>query len=539
MKYNINLFSGWTLVVLFLLVMNISCEKTAMDINDNPNELTLESADPNYVLNKIQTTFISQHVTLSETTARLVRQRFQFGTYAANAGVATMNGPWANTYNITSNLNLLKQLSEERNLPNHVGMAQVLQAFAYVNLVDMIGEAVYSQAVNPEYPAPDLDSGEAIYAAMFDQLDEAISNLSTTGNVQPEDIFFNGDMNQWIKLANTLKLKMYLSTKLVAPNTSAINEILSSGMYINELADDFQVKYGTSETNPDTRHPFFTSDYLTTAGNYQSNQFMYKLKYEKGIEDPRIRYYFYRQTLEDPLLLGERLGIGSDLLPCDGNDKYEYCYVGEGYWGRDHGDDEGIPNDGTYRTAFGIYPGGGAYDDGASNGPTTKTANKGGAGVHPILTSSFINFMLAEASLSAPVGLGVIGDPKIYLEDGVRESLNKVASFSGIPMDADAVEAYLSKVLELYDAETTDEGRLGVIINEYYLALYGNGLEAYNNYRRTGLPNLQDSVVSGTSFPRSFFLPISELNSNDNPNLKQKQLTDQVFWDTNPVEFIK
>jgi hypothetical protein len=147
--------------------------------------------------------------------------------------------------------------------------------------------------------------------------------------------------------------------------------------------------------------------------------------------------------------------------------------------------------------------------------------------------------MLSEASLAAPVGLGANGDTRSYLEAGVRQSLSKVAGFSGIPMSSDAVEAYVAKVLELYDAETSDEGRLGVIMNEYHIALYGNGLEAYNNYRRTGLPNLQTSVVSGTSFPRSFFLPISELNSNDNPNLEQKSLTDQVFWDTNPVEFIQ
>ena len=75
-------------------------------------------------------------------------------------------------------------------------------------------------------------------------------------------------------------------------------------------------------------------------------------------------------------------------------------------------------------------------------------------------------------------------------------------------------------------------------MKEYYLALYGNGLEAYNNYRRTGYPDLQGVVISGTTFPRSFYLPSSELNSNDNPDLVQKSLTDQVFWDTNPANFI-
>lgn len=540
MKYIFSLISKRTSLVLSIFfIVNYSCETIDMDVNNNPNELTIASADPNYVLNQIQITFVNQHVSLSSATSRLVRQLYQFGTYAANAGVGTMDGPWTATYSITSNLDLIEEISAERNLPNHVGIGQVLEAFAYVNLVDMIGTAVYSQAVNPEFPAPELDPGQTIYDAMYEQLDEAIVNLSASGSVLPEDIFYNGDMSKWIKLANTLKLKMYLSTKLVAPNPGAINSIVSSGNFISNITDDFQLQYGTSETNPDTRHPFFTSDYLTTAGNYQSNQFMYKLKFEKGIDDPRLPYYFYRQTLEDPLVLGESLGIGADLIPCDGNDKYEYCYIGEGYWGRDHGDDEGIPNDGIYRTAFGVYPGGGAYDDGINNGPTIRTSNKGGAGIHPMIASTFVHFMLAEAALPAPVGLGVAGDSRALLEAGVRQSLQKVAGFSGVPMASEAVETYVTAVLELYDAETTDAGKLGVIMNEYHIALFGNGLEAYNNYRRTGLPALQGSVVSGTSFPRSFFLPNSELNSNDNPNLTQKSLTDQVFWDTNPANFIQ
>jgi len=525
--------------VLLILFTIYSCETIDMDVNVNPNELTIESADPNYVLNQIQTTFINQHFELSELTSRLIRQRYQFGTYASNASVSSMNNPWTNTYAISSNLNLLKELSQAKNLPNHVGIGQILEAFAYVNLVDMIGEAVYTQAVNPDYPSPDLDSGDLIYSEMFAQLDEAINNLSTEGSVKPEDIFYNGDLSKWIKLANTLKIKMYLSTRLVNNKPEEINKIILDGSYISSISDDFQVKYGTSETNPDTRHPFFKSDYLTTASNYQSNQFMYKLAFEKGIKDPRLPYYFYRQTLKDPLELGESLGIGGDLLPCDGANNYNYCYIGEGYWGRDHGDDEGIPNDGIYRTAFGIYPGGGAYDDGVTNGPTIKSNNKGGAGIHPILSSTYVNFMLAELSLPQPYGSGINGESRNYLEMGIKQSLDKVASFSGIPIDSNEKENYVLKALDLYDNETSLNGKLSVIVNEYYISLFGNGVEAYNNYRRTGFPELQKSVISGTEFPRSFFLPISELNSNDNPNLKQKSLTDQVFWDTNPAGFIE
>ena len=41
----------------------------------------------------------------------------------------------------------------------------------------------------------------------------------------------------------------------------------------------------------------------------------------------------YRQSNSAP--------SGSD-LPCAGNPRYDYCYVGNLYWGRDHADDEGI-----------------------------------------------------------------------------------------------------------------------------------------------------------------------------------------------------
>ncbi|MGA0041481.1 MAG: SusD/RagB family nutrient-binding outer membrane lipoprotein [Flavobacteriaceae bacterium] len=531
--------TNWTLSVLaMLLAVTYSCETTDLDVNENPNALTVDSADPNFVLNQIQLTFAAQHLGLSGVGRAYTRQGYMFGTYAANAGAGTMNGPWSNAYSITTNLNLLKEISAARNLPNHVGIGQVLEAFAYVNLVDFIGTAVYSEAVNPDFPAPNLDSGQSIYDAMFLQLDEAIANLNATGSVQPEDIFYNGDMSKWVKMANTLKIKMYVSSKLSGANASAVNTIVTSGNFIAATADDFQFRYGTSETNPDTRHPFFTSDYLTVADSYMSNSFMYMMKWDAPLDDPRLKYYFYRQTLLDPLTVGENLGIGGDLLPCDGASEYDYCYIGDGYWGRDHGDDEGIPNDGIYRTAYGVYPGGGAYDDGTTNGLTTATSNMGGAGIHPMLTGTYTHFMLAEAALPAPAGLGAAGNSRALLEAGIRMSMAKVAGFAGVPMSPTAVNNYVNTVLDMYDDAADNQAKLAIIMKEYHIALFGNGVEPYNNYRRTGYPDLQGSVIAGTAFPRSLFLPSSELNSNDNPDLVQKSLTDQVFWDTNPAGFI-
>ena len=105
-------------------------------------------------------------------------------------------------------------------------------------------------------------------------------------------------------------------------------------------------------------------------------------------------------------------------------------------------------------------------------------------------------------------------------------------------MDATEVTNYVDTVLALYDAAGSNEDKLAIVIEEFYIASFGNSVEAYNNYRRTGYPVLGESVITNTEFPRSYFLPSSEINSNDNPALVQKKLTDQVFWDTNPANFI-
>lgn len=522
-----------SILILLLFLGFTSCETLDLDINENPSSLTTESADPDFILNGIQFQFVTQNITLSEISSGMIRHTGLFGTYASAAGADTMDGPWQNTYAITNNLNLLEVLAETNDLSTEVAVGQILEAWSYINLVDYIGEAVYSEAVNPDFPTPNLDSGESIYDAMYLQLDSAIATLSQTSSSLNSDLFYDGDLTKWIKAANTLKLKMYVQSKLVNNGNdvvTAINSIINSGNYIKDSSDDFAVQFGSNALNPDTRHHWYGAAYVSDAGNvYMSNDFMYKLKDEKGFEDPRLKYYIYRQDTSDP--------TGS-LLPCSGDSSFDYCYIGGGYWGRDHGDDEGIPNDGNQRSTYGVYPAGGAYDDGSSNTTTTSSSDLGGAGIFPIWLSSFSKLLLAESSLASPSGLGTNGDTVTYLTEAIEDSFSKVEGFSGEDMDATSKSDYITYITDEYNNTTSNSEKLNIIIREYYIAMWGNSIEAYNNYRRTGMPTLQGSVIAGTDFPRSYFLPASELNSNDNPNLTQKALTDQVFWDVNPAGFI-
>ncbi len=509
--------------LLLLALLIISCETVDLDLQENPNQLGLSSANPDFILNDLQLKFNNQHFALSNNTMGDTRMVNQFGAY----GSATnqMNGPWATSYSFLNNFKALETIANDNQLTIHLGIAQVLKAFVYVNLVDYIGTAAYTEALSVDFPNPGLDSGEDIYQAMFGLLDDAIVNLSTPSAIQPQtDLYYNGDVDKWIKLANTLKLKMYLQTRLVnqAESFAGINAIVNEGNYITSEADDFQFRYGTTASPVDSRHPFFIGNYVNVAGQYMSNGFMSLLKDTKSNPDPRLTYYIYRQTDTDP---------SGAKLPCAGSPLYDFCYIGDGYWGRDHGDDEGIPNDGEERAAYGAYPAGGAYD----NGVFLKTRdNQGlqGAGINPILLSSYVQFMLAEANLM----LGVTGSANAYLENGIRMSMDKVTGFVAGNATPGSIDNYVNEVMGNYSFATTNEERLDIIITEYYLALFGNGLEAYNNLRRTTFPSsLQEPVLPAGSFPRSFFIPESEISTNVNPDLVQKSsVRERVFWDTNP-----
>jgi hypothetical protein len=69
--------------------------------------------------------------------------------------------------------------------------------------------------------------------------------------------------------------------------------------------------------------------------------------------------------------------------------------------------------------------------------------------------------------------------------------------------------------------------------------LFGNGIDAFNTYRRTGKPeNLQGGLISniGKAY-RSFTYPSQYVTRNANATQKPDNAV-QVFWDNNPANFI-
>ena len=546
-----NLFKYISIVFIAGALLN-SCETTDLDLRVSPNDLASDQADPNLLLTSVQLAYGTNQQTLSDFSAELTRIDYMFGrNYFNNYPGSDLNGTWGRTYSsngngvgdpvsigILTNLQNLEALNEdpELDLGFHVGVAKTLYAHSLLQLVDFIGSAAFSQAGNPaEFPAPVLDSGEEVYAAALGLLDEAESLFAADPNtVGAVDIFYDEDISKWEKLINTIRLKAYYTTG----NVAAFNQVIAGNNFISDPADDFYVQYGTSELQPDNRHPDYADDYTPSGANiYQSNWIMETML---NNDDPRIRYYFYRQVDATP---GADAPPNEEDLACslavppqhfiDGG--FTYCSVPNGYWGRTHGNNEGTPPDNFKRTAVGVYPAGGRFDD-SSFGEVGLGLGGGGAGIEPIFMSSYVDFWRGMMASSD-------ADRANFLRDGLTKSIATVQTFGALDSGADLstaptaddVNDYIDGIVADFNAATGND-KENIYAEQYFSTLYGGATEAWVYYRLTGFPTTltPNWEADPGPFPRTLLYPQNEVVTNS--GLTQKTtLTEQVFWDTNPA----
>ncbi len=530
------------LIAAISLVTFSSCETTNLDLTENPNELPLTASDPDLLLNGVQLKFAQTMQFFGNSGAEVTRLKYMFGRDYQNAYSASFfNTEWEYSYrSILKNIRLMNPIAEQKGMKKHLAMGQVLEAYTMITLVDYFGDVPYSEALDGTNLNPKLDSGKDVYAAALVLLDKAIANFNATATADPKiDFYYAKSWAKWVKLANTIKMKIYIQTKnFDATAISKFNTLVSAGSFIG-VGEDFEFNWGTSNANPDARHPEYVNNYTPSGvgSGYQSNWLMNEMRNGKSVVDPRIRFYFYRQVNDTPV---SEQDMTCTVQPApqhylDGG--HVYCRISNnaGYWGRDHGNNEGTPPDSQKRTAAGLYPAGGRFDDDSFRAINSITLGAAGQGITPIILASTVDFWRAEAALST----GGTGDAKALMLAGITKSLAKVRGFITRDKGANTARvpaasvdtSYLTAVGTNYDNATT---KLDVVMTEFFITLYGNGIDAYNAYRRTGLPSrLQPNIEANPGkFIRSFLYPASETGSN--PNVKQKVSVGQrVFWDTN------
>ena len=566
------------LLIPLVGLLAISCKKF-LDINTDPNNPT--TIEVSKLLPTTQRTLgdalsmDEQNGGLSEVLAVYTHQmstRESPDKYGVTGADVSLQTAWSKLFSSTANPgttfpvygvlqnleDIIAKSTEAGNLV-YAGIAKILKAYTYSVAVDVFGDVPFSEANKLKQGVlhPKFDDDASIYESLFPLINEGIADLNNTtapNNQEPgaDDLMYGGDVDLWIKAANTIKLKLYTQIRKVKNVSAEVNALISGGKLISNTSESFLVPYGPNGATDD-RNPGYFDYFATQRSNHVSPWFYEILKgYNPNIfknnPDPRLKYYIYNQ-------------VNATQPSRDGN-QTEYrdgpfvsIYFGSVGPDRDRTQQNTI-------SLFGIYPVGGKYDDGSA---TIASANSG-TGAAPYRLITYADRLYLEAEL---INTGVItGDAKAKLAAAMDESFkqvdyvitNFVNPSQNVPalFGTAAVATYTDKVLVEYDAASTAK-KLEIIMTQKWLSSVGSAVDQYTDIRRTGYPVVfdpsnpamapggrvqppinGDPVNPGNqkSVPvqqsRTFALALpwyqTELESNPNAPTQKNPSTYKVFW---------
>src|SRR5690606_37246911 len=136
-------------------------------------------------------------------------------------------------------------------------MARILHSYGAMVLTDSYGEIPYLAAgrgfLDGEV-APGYDPQETIYLDILSELEQAVAALSDQGRVETGDIFYNGDIQHWKKLGNSLMLRAAMRHTKV--NSDRARELAIKA-----------IQGGVMNSNEDSWVIFHDFNYFNALGN--------------------------------------------------------------------------------------------------------------------------------------------------------------------------------------------------------------------------------------------------------------------------------
>ncbi|HXS59021.1 MAG TPA: SusD/RagB family nutrient-binding outer membrane lipoprotein [Hanamia sp.] len=499
-------------LIFATLLFSTGCKKGFLtDLAVNPNQPS--QAPASLILPPILTGYASNSYFSSATIG------LWMGYYSISGGYSTDNnsmtyyvsaaGPsnWDNLYNILKNAAYIETNSaSDPNGAYSVAAAKILKAFGFQILVDGYGNVPYSQAFQGSANFfPKYDNGQDIYDSSIAQLDNAINLIqnapSTTTNLGSNDVMFGGDMTQWAKFANTLKLRYLIRQSNIITASAAQAEIAKTAS-VGYLTSDAMVNPGYLNT-AGKQNPFWASYGTTPGGSLVSDGYNYlraggaAVNYFQDSSDTRL-FYVYNADGSSP--------DNSDFFKINDNfNDYHGVYYGDRVTAAAQN------NGGTAGLGLGVL---GGYN----------------ASV-PLMTAAESYFLQSEAALR-----GWISDDALsLLKTGVKSSYEFLYTRSGNSISNADAAAYI------YDSVHVTKVDLKAIITQKWAALDGvNNFESWTEYRRTGFPTtavLPLSKFPGNTrhIPTKLMYPTSEQNTNqDNYKaavaLGNDPQSTKVFW---------
>lgn len=376
-------------------------------------------------------------------------------------------------------------------------LGKFFKAYYFVRMTQKVGDLPMNDALKGlESPAPVYNTQKEIYLQVLTWLDEANADLKlliSQGNISLSgDIFYNNDLEKWRKVVNTFKLRVLIS--LSKKEDDAELKIKTRFAEVLANASEFPVFQG-NEDNMNYVYNGSTQLYPTNPGSRGFDKGRYNMAqtYVKGLTD-----------LEDPRVFiacnpAKALVKPQGVLEADDFGAYAGAPSGESL------------DDMTLKAGEGLY----SYAN-QKRYYTTFT------GPEPAVQISYweLCFNIAEA-----INRGwVTGNAETFYQNGIKASMAFMGITDGAQIaitesDNDdvlktvtaSVTDYLAKPAVSYAGNNADG--LTQILTQKYLAFFQNsGLEAYYNFRRTGIPAFHSGPGTGNTniIPKRWLYPTDE-----------------------------
>lgn len=492
-------------LVLSLLTIS-ACDSDFEEINANPNQPESVTSDlllTNIIIESVREmdgmawgegNVIAQQVAKIQFTGR---DRYDWGPEGS---------PWFQFYGLLRDVNNILSIEETDN--SYVATALILKSWMSQIMTDLYGDIPYSQAIQGKSDGnftPAFDRQQDIYAGILSDLELANDILNSNPTPISGDVLFNGDLDRWQKLANSLRLRVLMRQSAQVNPSTAMSAILNDPNAPIFTGNEDQAVFDYQASAPN-QQPLFT----TRSGSfdeYRLSQLMERTL--KNLNDNRL--YAYAQPTTNS-------GAGLVGTPED--------YVG-------------VPNGLADESAL-IFNGGSNFvsrvgllysclvcDDNAS-----PTARQG-----MIMTYAELQFILAEAAEKGFIS----GDAESYYLNGIEASFDYFTERTSLisPEISMAVmpgDDYFTQQAVAYTG--TQEEKLEKIGTQKWLALFFNGTEAWAEWRRTSIPDLRpgpDALIN--QVPTRFMYPIEaqSLNGENYSAAVAAQgpdaITTSVWWD--------
>ncbi len=477
---------------ILLLVVGMTACDDYLDVNDSIDNPNLSALTPNELIvgamaqtaetysdrlnrvgNWMSVAWSGNYLDFND--AYGLESRYQFSS-------TFYDDVWDDLYTNISNFATIENYTGEGNWNNQIAAAKILKAFYFQYIVDLYGDAPYSEAFNgSNILFPEYDDAQDIYISLINSIDEAVAQINSGADLvsfASADITFGGDMDQWTAFANTVKLRLLVRLILVAEQDASLLNIVNAEFAELDgatfLTQDVTVNPGYA--NSDDRQNPFWEVYGANPTGVPTNQ---------GRQTSPSDFAF---TLMD--------NAGDPRLTA--------------LWQDNAGDFNGTEQNGTGRAA--------------SIGPGILV---GADADLPIMLAAESYFLQAEA-----VQRGYLtGNAETLFGQGID------ASFASL--GAGSAAAYRTSIDTDPVLGFNGGDPIGAILTQKWISLTSvSGAELWIEYNRTGYPAgvPLPLLLTDPNIPVRLMYPASEYSGNsDNviPQVRDDAFTSKIFWDVN------